>query len=63
MQATQEWHFAPHIPVSLEVLVPQDYFYRYLKRTIDLSFVREFVEYTYAGGGRHSIDPVVFIKL
>ena len=49
--------------VSLEELVPQDHFYRHLERTLDLSFVRELVHETYAGGGRPSIDPVVFFKL
>jgi transposase len=34
-----------------------------LERSLDLSFVREFVQQTYAGGGRPSIDPVVFFKL
>ena len=34
-----------------------------MERTLDLSFVREFVHQTYAGGGRPSIDPVVFFKL
>ncbi|HEX6482948.1 MAG TPA: transposase [Ktedonobacteraceae bacterium] len=43
--------------------MPQDHFYRHLERTLDLSFVREFVEKTYAGSGRPSIDPVVFFKL
>ena len=47
----------------MEELVPQDHFYRHLERTLDLSFVREFVEKTYAGGGRPSIDPIVFFKL
>ncbi len=55
--------FAPLINVSLEELVPQDHFYRHLDRTLDLSSVREFVQETYAGGGRPSIDPVVFFKL
>jgi hypothetical protein len=32
----------------------------YLERTLDLSFVRDFVQQTYAGGGRPSVDPVVF---
>src|SRR3989449_6858144 len=54
---------APLINISLEELVPQDHFYRHLERTLDLSFVREFVQQTYAGGGRPSIDPVVFFKL
>src|SRR2546426_3315072 len=63
MMGTKERHFAPLIHVSLEELVPQDHFYRHLERTLDLSFVREFVQQTYAGGGRPSIDPVVFFKL
>jgi transposase len=54
---------APLVQVSLEELVPQDHFYRHLERTLDLSFVREFVEETYASKGRPSIDPVVFFKL
>ncbi len=46
--------------LSLEVLVPNDNFYRRLEERIDLSFVRELVLPLYARGGRHSIDPVVF---
>src|SRR6266436_2172907 len=63
MMGTKERSFAPLIHVSVEELVPQDHFYRHLERTLDLSFVREFVQHTYAGGGRPSIDPVVFFKL
>src|SRR5271169_3011743 len=63
MMGMKQRHFAPLIQVSLEELVPQDHFYRHLERTLDLSFVREFVQETYAGGGRPSIDPVVFFKL
>jgi transposase len=47
----------------LPELVPADHFYQHLERTLDLSFVREFVQPTYAGSGRPSIDPVVFFKL
>ena len=63
MMGSKERHFAPLIHVSLEELVPQDHFYRHLERTLDLSFVREFVHETYACKGRPSIDPVVFFKL
>src|SRR3981081_859594 len=63
MMDSKERHFAPLVNVSLEALVPLDHFYRHLERTLDLSFVREFVHETYAGGGRPSIDPVVFFKL
>src|SRR5207245_221403 len=55
--------FAPLVKVSLEELVPQDHFYRHLERTLDLSFVRQFVQETYASKGRPSVDPVVFFKL
>jgi transposase len=63
MMGIKERSFAPLINVSLEELVPHDHFYRYLERTLDLSFVREFVQEMYAGKGRPSIDPVVFFKL
>src|SRR5947207_6094621 len=63
MMGTKARSFAPLIQVSLEELVPADHFYRHLERTLDLSFVREFVQETYAGKGRPSIDPVVFFKL
>ena len=63
MMGTKERSFAPLINVSLEELAPQDHFYRHLERTLDLSFVREFVQESYAQKGRPSIDPVVFFKL
>jgi transposase len=63
MMGTKQRGFAPLINVSLEELVPVDHFYRHLERMLDLSFVREFVHETYAGGGRPSIDPIVFFKL
>ncbi|TME02225.1 MAG: hypothetical protein E6I80_20345 [Chloroflexi bacterium] len=44
MMGTKERAFAPIVAVSLEVLVPTDHFYRQLQRTLDLSFVREFVQ-------------------
>jgi transposase len=51
------------IAVSLEDLVPADNFYRHVEATLDLSFVREWVQELYAERGRPSIDPVVFLKL
>jgi hypothetical protein len=63
MMGTKQRFFAPPVQVSLEELVPHDYFYRHLARILDLSFVRAFVQETYAGIGRLSIDPVVFFKL
>ncbi len=63
MMGTKSRSFAP-LPrdVSLDDLVPRDHFYRRLERTLDLSFVRELVAPLYAGGGRPSVDPVVFFK-
>ncbi len=63
MMGSKQRQFAPLIHVSLEELVPADHFYRRLEQTLDLSFVREFVQETYAGGGRPCIDPVVLFKL
>jgi transposase len=63
MMGKKERSFAPLVEVSLEELVPQDHFYRHLEKSLELSFVREFVQETYAGAGRPSIDPVVFFKL
>ncbi len=51
------------IVVSLESLVPDNHFYRHLDRSLDLSFVREFVKDCYSPIGRPSIDPVVFFRL
>ena len=63
MMGSKQRYFASLIEVSLEELVPADHFYRHLDRTLNLSFVREFVQQTYAIGGRPSIDPIVFFKL
>src|SRR5258706_3477861 len=63
MMGSKQRHFASLINRSLDDLVPQDHFYRHLERTLDLSFVRQFVQETYAAIGRPSIDPVVFFKL
>jgi transposase len=56
-------HLDQPIAVSLEDLVPQDHFYRHLEATLDLGFLREWVQNSYADKGRPSIDPVVFFKL
>lgn len=60
MMGKKERRFAQLIHMSLEELVPADHFYRHLERTLDLSFVRAFVQESYASKGRPSIDPVVF---
>jgi hypothetical protein len=54
---TKERYFAPLFNVSVEELVPQDHFYRQLGRALDLSFVREFAQQTYAGKGHPPLIP------
>src|SRR5260370_35466027 len=63
MMGSKERSLAPLIKVSLEHLVPQDHFSRHLERSLDLSFVREFVPETYARGDRPSITPLGFSNL
>jgi transposase len=64
VMGTKERRFDP-LPreISLEDLVPEDSFYRRLESRLDLSFVRDLVRPFYAGGGRPSVDPVVFFEL
>jgi len=50
------------VTVSLEQLVPDDHFYRYLDAALDLAVVRDWVVERYADHGRPSIDPMVFFK-
>lgn len=63
MMGIKQRHFAPLIHVSLEELVPADHFYRHLERSLDLSFVYEFVHETYAGGGRPSIERACVLQV
>jgi transposase len=63
MMGTKARNVAPLINISLENVVPQDHLYRHLDQKLDVTFVREFVQKTYAQGGRPSIDPIVFFKL
>jgi transposase len=63
MMGTKVREFAPLVNRSLDDLVPKDHFYRHVDRMLDLSFVRDLVRSCYAGGGRPSVDPVVFFKL
>jgi hypothetical protein len=60
MTGSKQRYFAPLSNISLEELVPHDNFYWHLERTLDLSFVREFVQETYAGKGRPSSSPAEY---
>jgi transposase len=63
MLGTKARLLTPVNAISLDELVPADHLYRHLDRTVDLSFVRDLVQDTYADKGRPSVDPVVFFKL
>lgn len=62
MMGLKERTFAPLAAVSVEELVPQDHFYRHIHKTLDLSFVYDFVRECYSVAGRPSIDPIVFFN-
>ena len=47
---------------SLEIIVPEDNFYRQVEQCVDFNFVRDLVCHLYSDLGRPSIDPVVFFK-
>src|SRR6187402_3339469 len=49
--------------ITLEQLVPQDNFYRRLKKEIDLNWLYANTEKYYGYEGQESIDPVVFFKM
>ena len=48
---------------QLSERVPQENFYRVLKKELDLSFLYESTKTYYGSEGQQSIDPVVFFKL
>jgi transposase len=49
--------------ITLEQLVPQDNFYRRLKKETELSWLYKATEKYYGQEGQESIDPVVFFKI
>jgi hypothetical protein len=56
MMGIKNRSFGPLPPVTLEDLIPPDHFYRHLERTLDLGFVRGWVQELYADRGRPSIE-------
>jgi transposase len=52
-----------YLLLSLEMLVPEDEFYRQLEKAVDLSWIRRRVCDLYSNVGRPSLDPEVFLKL
>lgn len=49
--------------ITIEQLMPNDHFLRQLDSLVDFSFIYDKVGHLYSRIGRHSIDPVVVIKM
>jgi len=49
--------------VHIDTLVPQNNFYRFLDKKLDLRFLYKATEHYYGDEGQESIDPVVFFKI
>lgn len=63
MQGEKIYQEKLFVSFRLSQHVPADNFYRRLKSTLDLSFIREKTRRLYGSEGQKSIDPVVFFKL
>ena len=49
---------------TMEKIVPEDSLFRKIDKYIDFTFIYDGVKYLYCNNnGRHSIDPVVLLKL
>jgi len=63
MQGIKGYHEKLFVNFQLSERVPQDNFYRCLKETLDLSYLRNMTKDYYGTEGQKSIDTVVFFKL
>lgn len=64
MQGTKILQPKMFVNFRLDEHIPHDDFYRILKRTLDLSFIKKKTQFCYASKmGRPSLDPVVFFKI
>lgn len=63
MQGNKTYQEKLFLSFRLSERVPQDNFYRRLRETLDLSFVRKMTGHYYGKEGNKSIDPEVFFKL
>jgi len=52
-----------YLSFSLSSRIPENNFYRRLKKTLDLQFVRNMARPYYGREGQKSIDPTVFFRL
>ena len=63
MQGNKSTNLKLFYQVNIEEKVPPDNFYRRLKETLDLSFLRKRTASLYGKCGQESIDTVVFFKI
>jgi len=63
MQGKKQYEETLFLSFQLSQKIPEDNFYRRLKQTLDLSFVRKMTKKYYGSEGQLSIDPEVFFKL
>ena len=63
MQGTKTEQEQLFVSFQLSERVPKDNFYRRLKETLNLEFLRPLTQKYYGTEGQKSIDPVVFFKL
>lgn len=63
MQGQKSYQERLFMSFQLSDRIPKDNFYRRLKETLDLSFIRKQTSEYYGKEGQKSIDPVVFFKL
>lgn len=63
MQGKKEYSEKLFLSFQLSQRVPLNNFYRRLKDTLDLSFLKQQTRQYYGTEGQQSIDPVVFFKL
>ena len=57
--------FTPKLFVNFRIdqAVPENNFYKILKRNLDLNFIYKETESVYSHTGRPGLDPVVFFKM
>jgi len=64
MQGTKTFQPKMFVNFRLDEHIPKDDFYRVLKRTLDLSFIKSKTKFCYSSKmGRPSLDPIVFFKI
>jgi transposase len=63
MQGCKQYSEKLFVSFQLSQRVPENNFYRRLRRAIDIDFIRLQTKHYYGTEGQQSIDPVVFFKL